>query len=78
MDIKKRTKESFSVIGNESSTHKRNSFNKELFEKAKEHYNGIEPFVKKDNNVNPATMSDFSRQLTPWEYFSCIFFNDKL
>ena len=47
MDIKKCTKESFSVIGKEGSTYDGNGFIQKLWENANEHFNEIESFVKK-------------------------------
>ena len=74
MDIKKCTKESFSVIGKEGSTYDGNGFIQKLWENANEHFNEIESFVKKDENGNPVgfwgAMSDLSRQFKPWESFS--------
>jgi predicted transcriptional regulator YdeE len=74
MDIKKCTKESFSVIGKEGSTYDGNGFIQKLWENANEHFNEIESLVKKDENGNPVgfwgAMNDLSRQFKPWESFS--------
>ena len=71
MEIKKCTKESFSVIGKEGSTNDGNGFIQKLWEDANNHYDEIANLVKTDENGNPVgfwgAMSDFSRSFMPWE-----------
>jgi hypothetical protein len=65
MDIKKCTKESFSVIGKEGSTYDGNGFIQKLWKNVNKHFNEIESLVKKDENGNPVgswgAMSDLLR-----------------
>jgi len=71
MDIKKCTKESFSVIGKEGSTNSGSGFVKELWDEANSHFDEIDSLAKKDNDGNLlgiwGLMSDFSHAFNPWE-----------
>jgi predicted transcriptional regulator YdeE len=74
MDIKKCTKESFTVIGKEGSTADGEGFIQNLWTDANLHFDEVVHLAKKDDNGNIAgfwgAMSDFSRTFKPWENFS--------
>ena len=71
MKINKCTKASFSVIGKEGSTRNGKGFILKLWKDVNEHYSEILNLVKKDDKDNLVgiwgLMSDFSKQLKPWE-----------
>lgn len=71
MEMRKCTKESFTVIGKEGSTKDGNDFIGKLWEIANIHFNEVEPLAKKDKNNCLVgfwgLMSDFSRKFNPWE-----------
>ena len=71
MEIKKCTKESFSVIGKLGSTNDGEGFVQKLWQDANSHFDEIQALVKKDETGNPlgfwGAMSDFSGAFQPWE-----------
>jgi len=71
MEIKKCTKESFSIIGKEGSTNDGDGFIQRLWDEANSHYSEIEHLVKKDGNGKISgfwgAMSDFDRTNKPWK-----------
>ena len=71
MNIEKRIKTSFSVIGKEGSTADGQGFIQKLWEDANAHFSEIQLLAKKDETGNLAgiwgAMSDCSRSFKPWE-----------
>ena len=71
MDIQRRIKESFCVIGKQGSTDNGEGFVGRLWENANSHFNEIAPLIKTDEKGNPigfwGAMSDFSKSFNPWE-----------
>ena len=71
MEIKRCSKESFSVIGKEGSTKDGDDFIRKLWEEANSHFDEIASLAKKDENGMAigiwGAMSDFSRSFQPWE-----------
>lgn len=71
MIINKCKKASFSVIGKEGSTRNGRDFIFNLWKDVNKHYSEIINLAKKDDNGNLigiwGLMSDFSKQLKPWE-----------
>ena len=71
MNIEKRTKASFSVIGKEGSTADGPDFVQKLWEDANTHFSEVHALAIKDENGNLTgiwgAMSDLSRSFQPWE-----------
>ena len=71
MDIKKCTKESFSVIGKEGSTEMGKGFIQRLWEDANAHVNEVRALAKKDEKGELigvwGAMSDFTHSFKPWQ-----------
>lgn len=71
MNIERRIKPSFSIIGKEGSTVDGQGFIQKLWEDANSHFSEVQPLAKKDENGNLVgvwgAMSDFSRSFRPWE-----------
>lgn len=71
MDIQICIKESFSVIGKESSTSDGKDFIQRLWNDANSHFNEIAELAKKDDKGNIlgiwGVMSDLSHSFKPWE-----------
>ena len=73
MEVKRITKESFTVIGKEGSTLEGEGFIQRLWQEANEHFDEIAALAKRDKNGKLAgiwgAMSDLSRSFKPWENF---------
>lgn len=71
MNIEKRIKSSFSVIGKEGATSDGPGFIQKLWEEANVHFGQVQHLAKKDEKGNPVgfwgAMSDCSRSFKPWE-----------
>ena len=71
MNIERRIKASFSVIGKEGSTVDGQGFIQKLWEDANSHFATVQPLAKKDESGNLVgiwgAMSDFSRSFRPYE-----------
>lgn len=71
MNINKRIKESFVVIGKEGATNMGNGFIQNLWEDANSHFHEVEQLAKKDDRGNIVgiwgAMSDMSHSFFPWE-----------
>ena len=74
MEIKKCTKEAFSVIGKEGSTSDGEGFIQTLWADANSHFGDVAALAKKDEKGNIlgiwGLMTDFSRAFKPWENFT--------
>ena len=71
MNIEKRIKHSFSVIGKEGATSDGPGFIQKLWADANAHFEEVQHLAKKDEKGNLmgiwGTMSDYSRSFKPWE-----------
>lgn len=71
MRIKKRIKDSFSVIGKKGSTADGKNFIQKLWEDANSHFNEVQAQAKKDENGNLigiwGAMSDCTHSFNPWQ-----------
>ena len=71
MNIERRIKPAFTVIGREGSTHDGPDFIRKLWEEANQHFAAIAHLVKRDPTGTPVgfwgAMTDFSRSFLPWE-----------
>lgn len=71
MNIERRIKPSFSIIGKEGSTVDGQGFIQNLWEDANSHFGEVCALAKKDEKGNLigiwGAMSDFSRSFQPWE-----------
>ncbi|MBQ4321098.1 MAG: AraC family transcriptional regulator [Oscillospiraceae bacterium] len=71
MNIERRIKPSFSVIGKEGSTMDGQGFVQKLWEDANAHFDEVQPLAKKDENGNLigiwGAMSDCGHSFEPWE-----------
>ena len=71
MNIEKRIKPSFSVIGKEGATSDGPGFIQNLWEEASAHFDEVQHLAKKDEKGNLmgfwGAMSDCSRSFKPWE-----------
>lgn len=71
MNIERRIKPSFSIIGKEGSTLDGEGFVQKLWENVNAHFDEVWPLAKKDNNGKLVgfwgAMSDFARSFKPWE-----------
>lgn len=71
MDMEKRMKPSFSVIGKEGSTLDGPGFIRRSWEEANAHFSEIQHLAKRDENGDLAgiwgVMSDLSRSFRPWQ-----------
>ena len=71
MNIEKRIKESFSIIGKEGSTLDGQGFIQKLWADANSHFSEVQPLAKKNENGNLVgiwgAMSDYSRSYKSWE-----------
>lgn len=69
MQIVKRVKKSFCVIGKEGSTNDGDGFIKRLWDEANSHFNEVQHLAKKDVCGIWGAMSDFTRSFKAWENF---------
>lgn len=73
IQIERRIKPSFAVIGKEGSTDDGEGFIQRLWADANAHYGEVQPLAKLDENGQPAgfwgAMSDMGRSFAPWEDF---------
>ena len=71
MNIEKRVKPSFSVIGKEGATSDGAEFIQKLWADANAHFEEVQHLAKKDEKGNLmgiwGTMSDYSRSFKPWD-----------
>lgn len=75
MNIERKEKRSFVVIGKEGSTADGEGFIARLWEDANSHFSEVQHLAKKDADGNLVgiwgAMSDFSRSFKPWEDGFC-------
>ena len=74
MNIERKSKESFTVIGKEGSTSDGEGFIQKLWKETNDHFDEIADLTKRDDHGDLVgiwgTMTDFSRSFKPWEDFS--------
>lgn len=74
MNVERRVKKSFAVIGKEGSTRDGEGFIRRLWDDANGHFEQVSTLAKRDDSGNLVgiwgTMSDFSRAFMPWDDYN--------